>query len=517
MKIYIPLFLFLLMLSPLAGQDGWLIGLLDNKLVEIDQQDASLRYLTDITVPTNVRISTITYSSSNCLFYGTIRPDTNPTLVTVDWDGNYTEIGPITVAGETVFLSEGLAFNEVDGKLYASVSLNGGRPTGDNFTETIVEINPLNGSATIVSELAPNSTLQTDIDYMTFIGNTLFIRDGHPIGTGTTEFYELDFTGLGAIATPTLLLSTPFAGSWDLTAIGNQIFLASTDLGFYVLDTDIPNINYIGQTHVSPDFNGEVITGITFAENAAMDLLNVDATLCQGETLSLTVALNDADVLWNTGSTSNAITVNTAGMYWAEIRLGNCLFTSDTALVAYQSCDTCQVIEAEISDLLMIGPDTSICTGETIDLQLNFAPPFEITWNNGDIGPSITVEQAGIYSASVLLDTCVFMTPPLNLSTNICGNCSYYIPNAFSPQGDGMNDTFKVYFGEGSCEVVTLAMSVLDRWGNLLFESDGAAWDGYAKGKPVEVGVYVYLIRMTVNQDGVLTEIVESGDVSVLR
>ncbi|MCB0571949.1 MAG: gliding motility-associated C-terminal domain-containing protein [Phaeodactylibacter sp.] len=72
-----------------------------------------------------------------------------------------------------------------------------------------------------------------------------------------------------------------------------------------------------------------------------------------------------------------------------------------------------------------------------------------------------------------------------------------YIPNAFSPNGDGRNDTFGIFAGPGLQEV--LRLRVFNRWGGLAFESAGQStdglpksWDGTIDGQPAEPGNYVY-------------------------
>ncbi|MCC7231702.1 MAG: gliding motility-associated C-terminal domain-containing protein [Bacteroidia bacterium] len=67
-----------------------------------------------------------------------------------------------------------------------------------------------------------------------------------------------------------------------------------------------------------------------------------------------------------------------------------------------------------------------------------------------------------------------------------------YIPNAFTPNGDGMNDTFGVK-GEG---IRDYHLYIYDRWGAVLFDSVNpqAQWDGKYKGQPVQAGTYVYQV-----------------------
>lgn len=65
-----------------------------------------------------------------------------------------------------------------------------------------------------------------------------------------------------------------------------------------------------------------------------------------------------------------------------------------------------------------------------------------------------------------------------------------YIPNAFTPNGDGINDQFGVK-GEG---ISGFHLYVYDRWGKVVFESSDPQheWDGTYKGQPVQQDTYVY-------------------------
>lgn len=69
---------------------------------------------------------------------------------------------------------------------------------------------------------------------------------------------------------------------------------------------------------------------------------------------------------------------------------------------------------------------------------------------------------------------------------------SLYIPNTFTPNGDGMNDTFGVA-GEA---IKDFRMEIYNRWGQLIFETSDAnqRWDGKFKGDQVPEGAYVYKV-----------------------
>ena len=76
--------------------------------------------------------------------------------------------------------------------------------------------------------------------------------------------------------------------------------------------------------------------------------------------------------------------------------------------------------------------------------------------------------------------------------TTVIPNMTFYIPNTFTPNDDGINDTFGIS-GEAIKE---FTMSIYDRWGQLLYETSDAnkRWDGTFLGKKVSTGSYVYKI-----------------------
>ena len=96
---------------------------------------------------------------------------------------------------------------------------------------------------------------------------------------------------------------------------------------------------------------------------------------------------------------------------------------------------------------------------------------------------------------------------------------SVYIPNSFSPNGDGINDYFNIHT---NCTIETiLRFQVYDRWGNLLFENQNfdpnfeqSGWDGKFQSKELNTGVYVYWTEV-LYIDG--SQEIFKGDFSLLR
>ena len=92
-----------------------------------------------------------------------------------------------------------------------------------------------------------------------------------------------------------------------------------------------------------------------------------------------------------------------------------------------------------------------------------------------------------------------------------------YLPNVFSPNLDGVNDLFIV---ETALAVQNFDMQIFDRWGGLLFRSSDInnGWDGSARGRAMNPGVYAYMIRFEfVDGAGEIQAFLQSGDVLLVR
>jgi gliding motility-associated-like protein len=97
--------------------------------------------------------------------------------------------------------------------------------------------------------------------------------------------------------------------------------------------------------------------------------------------------------------------------------------------------------------------------------------------------------------------------------TSITVNYCIDIPNAFSPNSDGLNDVFRV-ISSGAFSNVDL--KIYNRWGQLIFESAGVnnGWDGTFKGIPANVGVYVYTVTVRLANGETF---IKNGNVTLLR
>ncbi len=580
----------------ISAQNGRMLGLVNNELVEIDLQTGDLTFVTNTNIPAGVEVTNLAFAPISCLYYGIINPDSNPTLVSISWGGNYNEVGEILLPIDPIYSCKALAFNDNDNILYASVSMNDDIGAGVNTAESIVGLNSTNGEAFFKTTLS--GTVENDIDDMVFINNFLYFNDADDLST--SNFYVSNFGTVGATMTASLLLSTPYIGSQDLSVYGDQLFITTADRGFYKFDTNSNSLDYIDETHATSEYNGAPIVGLDFGAIELYYTLMVDTTICDGQSLSATINVIGSIITWSDGQTGNTINITEPGDYWADIFIFNCISTSDTIHVEVEDCgpcallynsikdkldlgadtticdfheleigidldfdvdvvwntgqtgtsitvnepgtyeatvffedcewptsvftletepcDTCIYVELAVEEELFLGNDVTICLGDEHQLDIDLDDTYNIVWNNGETGLNITITEPGTYQASITTELCMFDSDSIVVSTSVCERpCEYFIPNAFSPQGDTNNDIFKVYFGTATCTLVEIELLIFDRWGGFLFKSNENEWDGKIDGRPIGVGTYTYLAKMLIEQDGELKNIIDGGDVTVFR
>ncbi len=119
-----------------------------------------------------------------------------------------------------------------------------------------------------------------------------------------------------------------------------------------------------------------------------------DTTLCAGETLLLTTDVPDADYKWSDGSTGSELSVSTADSYSVEATRGACTVS-----------DTIEVSVAEVA-AFEIGSDTSLCSGETLDLSVSLDTDQSVMWSTGEMTETITVSTTEEYTAVITEGTC---------------------------------------------------------------------------------------------------------------
>ena len=131
--------------------------------------------------------------------------------------------------------------------------------------------------------------------------------------------------------------------------------------------------------------------------------------------------------------------------------------------------------------------------------------------------PAVTPTENMVYTLSAFLSEDCVVSDSIQIIVD--KNRRIYFPNAFSPNDDGRNDTFRPYPGASVAAMVDF--KIFDRWGELVFDADEAfpvdnlpAWDGNFKGKALPAGVYTYYTIFRFIDE---VELEFLGEVSLIR
>ncbi len=235
--------------------------------------------------------------------------------------------------------------------------------------------------------------------------------------------------------------------------------------------------------------------------NAPIINLGNDTSLCQGQSLLLNAYNLNSTYLWQDSSINATYNVFQAGCYYVKVTDSNYCISYDTINITYNPLP-----------IVNLGNDTTLCLGQT--LILNGTNPYSTyIWQDNSVNPIYNVTQQGIYWVIVIDNNNCSANDTINISYQDCSN-PINIPNSFTPNGDGLNDEFKIVTLK---EFSEFNMYIYNRWGELLFESTdkNKGWDGTFKGKYVPYGVYVYLLTGTIKDTN--EQIKRNGTVTVLR
>jgi len=144
-----------------------------------------------------------------------------------------------------------------------------------------------------------------------------------------------------------------------------------------------------------------------------------------------------------------------------------------------------------ITDPLITFTDLSV--GATV-LDWNFS---DLSFSSVYSPPPISYSDTGTYTTRLITSTLYGCIDTAYQTITIEPDFVFYIPNAFSPNGDSINDTFS---GKGIF-IKDYEMSIFDRWGNLIFYTDNIdkPWDGRANhgNEIAQRDVYIYVVQLT--------------------
>ena len=289
------------------------------------------------------------------------------------------------------------------------------------------------------------------------------------------------------------------------------------------LDATVPSATYrwttgetTPQVQASPAVSASIGVQVSFGSCSSTDSVFIrvqprpelelppDQALCPGMTLQI-VALTDATrVQWNTGDTTQNIVISQPGTYTAMVEIAGCSRSESMTLTQVQSLFN------------GLGGDTLICDDATLPLDAT-TPGATYLWNTGATQARIDVEDAGTYVVQVDDGQCLYRDS-IQVTERQCVYFNAYMPNAFSPDGDGRNDEYRVFLPD-DITIANFTMQIYNRWGDVVFETSdpGVGWDGTRGGRTLPADVYIARIFIRYTDDNGPGTYQNGGDLLLVR
>ncbi|MFC2106729.1 gliding motility-associated C-terminal domain-containing protein [Bacteroidota bacterium] len=206
-----------------------------------------------------------------------------------------------------------------------------------------------------------------------------------------------------------------------------------------------------------------------------------DTLICPNTTIDLYAGSGYMSYEWQDGSTNNSFIANSPGLYWVEILTDIGCYIKDSVQ-----------IDEIFAPSFTLGLDTILCYGDNIILDPGFISPYlSYDWNDRSTDSILDVNTEGLYYAT-LTNPCGSDSDSIEIGYKNC-EPDIFMPNAFSPNGDYLNDNF---IAKG-VNIGSFKMMIFDRWGTKVFESKSMdkGWDGKYNGSPCPTGLYVWVIH----------------------
>jgi len=275
----------------------------------------------------------------------------------------------------------------------------------------------------------------------------------------------------------------PYTYSWNSTPVQTTPNLTNVVPGGYTLSV----IDKNGCTGSFPQTVG-ITTGLPLTISSTSDI-------CNSSIGSATVTADGNPPYQYTWYTNPPVTTQIipnvpSGSYYVLV--------TDS----YGCRDSAQVFVNNVNEMLSssfhLFPNEEIYTGEPVTITVGMNSGWALdsavlsdgNYTFGSNSLVHTFQVHGIYYASYWFTSAHGCRDSVIYPIKISDFMTLYFPNAFSPNGDGLNDVFK---GQGTF-IKTFEMAIYDRWGQLILETDHIdnGWNGEYKGKDAPQDTYVY-------------------------
>ncbi len=430
-----------------------------------------------------------------------IRWYSNSTLTQLIGTGN--TITPAVTASTTLYVTQ-THYNTESPAVPVSVIIRA--PIQSSLSQTICQGQSFNGhtaSGTFVDTLHAASgcdtvrTLTLTVRARSFSAVSRTICEGESFlghtSSGTFSDTLQSYTGCDSVRTLTLVVLPKPRLSLNQTICQGQSLLGHKTSGVYIDTFHTANgcdsIRTLTLTVVQRLFsylNQTICEGQSFAGHQASGVYTDTLRSAFGcdsiRQLTLTVTPRSSSIINKTICPGESFMgYNQPGIY------------NDT-LKTVAGCDSIRTINLTIAALPapdLTGQDI-ICGGQSISLYPGAFTTY--LWQDGSVRDHLAVTSAGLYSVTVS-NACGTKTASVQVTEQ---NCQPEFPNAFSPNGDGKNDVFRII---RPYNLKDYRLAVYNRFGQRLFETKDplTGWDGTVNGKLQDPSLFIWTCQFTRN------------------
>ncbi|HAD14358.1 MAG TPA: hypothetical protein DCF33_18200 [Saprospirales bacterium] len=323
-------------------------------------------------------------------------------------------------------------------------------------------------------------------------------------GSPASRLFEVDFLGNTISTCPVWTGSSPVLipfqiqpQALDFTAVDDLSF--KVDKAFVVQDGRL-DVNECCPTEYPQAY------------------FNLPDSICVGTPVSLQAENGHCADEWawmpQGAGTSIAYGAQLSPLTWSVPGIYRIVLKESIGSCTSQYEDTLLVTEKPVTALFTV-EDTTVCADFPLLIQSITAGFDQWEWSDGYLGPERewASPEPGVWWLKASQSHCS-VTDSIQIRLGECPPSRVYVPNAFSPNDDGANDFWEVFFQENR---IPLTCTVFDRWGNICFSSESGQpirWDGFIRGQKAPSGVYTWQFSFQ-TPDGTVEK--RNGDLLLIR
>ena len=519
----------------------------DERLILVDLESPTYESTTiDLTLasngqPSNIRCADVAFDPTDNYLYGfnhlideLVRIDITTGIIEDVYSGSASNPGVV-----------GALFFNSFGELFAY-----GRPQGGSFQNTLYQFDKTTGEATLIKE---GPTAQGNdgcsCPYTININKEVFPTEVFPCDTIEYKFTisnlsqdiqnGINFTDFLPDAITVLeIVKNPFGGN-IVSGVGtNQLIIenmilpkgnneliikalvnvyAQGELSNQAMLSELPT--EFGEVRLSDDPNTIAPNDATVATiiSPAIILNDISETIysCQNNTFLLSPDQTADSYEWSDGSIASTLEVLESGTY-SVVVVSECQYYTHTFEVSNSSIEVAPLDDITVS----LGDSISIT------LMITSAVPYTLEWNllsgedifNCSNCDSINVIPLFDAQYELIATDENGCQSSITFSITVDKNRDVFVPNAFSPDGNGFNDIFYI---QSQNDIPIATFKIFDRWGALVYETEdcytndsSCGWDGSFSNENLNSGVFIYFIQLEFI-DGVTLEF--TGDITLVK